>query len=104
MKIPKKIKLFGCEYAIKQVNKVDDDNSLGKVFIDSGIIKLLKKDSKSYAGFDSIPEDKRKQVLLHELCHLMFYVISETELYNNEKIVDNMANCLMELIPQLEGK
>jgi len=104
VKIPKKIKLFGCDYEIRQLEQVDEnDSNLGLCLVDEGVIKIVSSKSKGKKG-ERFSEQKRKQVLLHELVHLMFYAIGEEDLYENEKIVDNMANCLMEIIPQLEDK
>jgi len=84
MKIPKKFKF--------------DENGLS--WLDHNIIELCKN-----TEHNLIPRDKVEHVFCHELSHFLLYNSSfDTDLSDNEAIVDRLALLLHQFLETQEGE
>lgn len=86
MKIPKKIKVGGITYKVKQVNKLCDDEMTHGYQDQAGEIIQLKK---------SLSEGYKEKVLMHEIVHAIFDFLMWD---HDEKKVERLAQALYMLI------
>lgn len=86
MKIPKKIKIGGMIYKIKQVDKLcEDELTHGYQYQAEQIIQLKKSLSKGY----------KEKVLIHEIVHALFDFLMWEQ---DEKRVETLAQALYMVI------
>lgn len=53
------VDIFGIEYDVEKVDKIDDDGRLGEVNSDECVIRILA----------SLKPDKLRQIIIHEVLH-----------------------------------
>lgn len=85
MKIPQKVKILGITYDVQEVEVVDKNESLwGKIDYQEQVIKI-----------DSELKNERKaQVLLHEILHGVLSELGFYEINNNEEAVQGLSTAL----------
>jgi hypothetical protein len=86
--IPKKFTIFGEEYTIKQLLKINKDGRWGEHEPTGNIIKI-KKD---------LNEDQKEQVYFHELVHCILTNLSYDKLNLDEVFVDRFAKALHQIL------
>lgn len=92
MIIPKKFKIFGETYKVKQLLKVDKEGNWGEHDPSGNIIKI-KKD---------LQEDQKEQAYLHEIVHCILTHLNYEKLNNNETFVDTFAKALHQILKTSE--
>ena len=93
MKIPKKIKLIGRTIKIKFLDNLTQDRDLyGEAQF--GVNKILLQ--KRVKG-NKLDDSQIGTTFLHELLHWVFYVMGESELRQNEKLIDAMSEILYQV-------
>lgn len=100
MKIPKQFKLFGQTITVEYTNKlVTDNDSVGHAVYRENKIILQK-------ATEGIPRAKEmiEQTFFHELFHLVFNFIGESELRDNEKLIDVISALFHQFICTSEGE
>lgn len=86
MKIPKKVKVGGITYKVKNVGIIScGTNCCGSCDLDNSVIELLKKHKKQ----------AKEQTFLHELLHAMFY---HCNLEQDEHLIEVLAQALYMVI------
>ena len=96
MKIPKKLKVGGVDYSVKQVEHcgINDDFGLWR---SQGIIEIATQ-----AGGYDISESKKKQTFLHELTHAILFAMRKDDLNDDESFVNTFSSFLAEAINTME--
>ncbi|EJL5221480.1 ImmA/IrrE family metallo-endopeptidase [Listeria monocytogenes] len=87
-----KIKVGGIWYEIKEVTAVDiagDKNYLGACDYDNQTIEIL----------ESLPETRKRQVLIHELTHAILYEAGYQE--HDEELVERFSIVAYQVIEDL---
>lgn len=98
MRIPKRFKLMGQTIdVVYDAKMADTDDCSGLAKYRFNQIALLPNTE----GTLRLPT-RIEQTFLHELIHWMFYVLGETDLRNNEKLVDSMAGLLHQALTTME--
>lgn len=84
----KQIKIMSQKYTMEQVPNIE-----------VGIIKLGEVDHLSNAIkiCSTLPEDKKKVVLLHEILHVIFQQLGFDEEHDNEHLIDCLSNSLYQV-------
>jgi len=104
MKLPNKINVIGREIdIIYGSEELTLDRSLGECEVDFDRIKIATKkiqDNKSH----SLSRQQQKLALLHELFHVCFGILDHRELYDNEQVINQLAEMWYQIIEQLGGK
>ncbi len=99
MIIPKTFKLFDQEIKVKMVPDLEyKTDSVGEARYRDNTI-LIQKDSKGRPALRSLQE----QWFCHELVHHIFYQLKETELRNNEKLVDQIGSLIHQFLNTQRG-
>jgi len=77
MKIPKKIKLLNQVIEVKYDNEYcDQQGILGQADVNHNLVVMCSR----YEG-RTVPHEKQCQILLHELSHIILFMIGQKELY-----------------------
>ena len=80
-----KINICGVTYRIKEVDEIPPENKgelvQGDITYHTGIIQLRK----------DMPEEIKRQTLIHEWVHGMFVMIGRNDLSEDETLVQNVA-------------
>ena len=91
MNIPNKIQIAGKTIDIVMEDMKDIDYCWGKTYFGTGKIGIAKNMS-----------DEQKQItFIHELVHMIFETMGESELRDNEKIVHGLAELLYQVVKQI---
>ena len=93
MKIPKSFKLFAHKIEVKFEDDLYKNHDLW------GEARYRRKE---IAIDSNIDQGYKEQTFLHELIHMIFDFMEERELSKNEKIVNNMAELLYQVIETME--
>lgn len=85
MRVPKSIRLLGCEYTVKVIppSEWKDNEACGLFYSYTREIHIL-------AG----KPETEIHAYLHELVHAIMHAMGEVELYGNEKFVDLTAGLI----------
>lgn len=84
-----KIKIMSQSYDIEQMETIElGVIKLGEVNHLENLIKICS----------TIPEDKKKIVLLHEILHVIFQQLGFDEEHDNEHLIDCLANSLYQVL------
>ena len=94
--IPKKLKVGGVDYAVKQVEHccLNDDFGLWRP---QGIIEIANQ-----AGGYEVSCSKKRQTFLHELTHAILFAMGKEELNDDESFVNIFSSFLNEAISTME--
>ena len=95
-KLPKKFKVGGVDYTVKQVEHCGDHDNFG-FCRPQGIIEIANQ-----AGGYEVSESKKKQTFLHELTHAILFAMGKGELNENESFVNTFSSFLTEAINTME--
>lgn len=88
MRLPETINILGITYRIKEVEIVDKNvPSDGEINYQTLEIKIDK----------SLAEEKKAQILMHEILHGLFDSLGMIELRDDEKAVQSLATALYHL-------
>lgn len=91
--IPDCISICGIKFKIEQVNCVNKGEggyTLGKIDFSTDVIQLDV----------DLPEDKKLQVLIHEILHAVFDLTGNQEIGDDEKTVQGVATALYCLVKE----
>jgi hypothetical protein len=86
--IPKSFTIFGEKYKVKQVVKVDSEDSFGEFNPETNIIKIKK----------GLQQDQKESVYYHELIHCLTHVLGYATLYTDEVFTDTMGKALHQIL------
>lgn len=92
MLIPKKFKIFGETYIVKQLVKVDKLDSWGEHEPTGNIIKIKK----------GLNQEQKEQTFLHEVMHCMLTNLGYSKLDRDEVFVDRLAKALHQILTTME--
>lgn len=95
-KIPKKFKVGGVDYIVKQVEHCGDYDNFG-FCRPQGIIEIANQ-----AGGYKVPDSKKNQTFLHELTHAILFTMRKDELNDDESFVNTFSSLLNEAISTME--
>lgn len=96
--IPATFKILGHTVnVVLRPDLADTHEALGLCHPDRLLIELQA------SGPDTKPS-VAMQTFLHEWVHMMFHMIGEPELYDNERVVDLAAQCLYQLLVTKRGR
>ena len=96
MRIPKKFKVGGVDYIVKQVEHCGDYDNFG-FCRPQGIIEIADQ-----AGGYGVSESKKTQTFLHELTHAILFAMGKEELNDDESFVNTFSSFLTEAISTME--
>ena len=101
MRIPKRFKLLGLTYEVKEVDTLaSDDNAHGMVMYNHCEIHLQR----SSPAFRLTPE-KRGQTFCHELTHaILYHATGDADIYQDEQLVDTVGSLLHQALTTMEFK
>jgi Zn-dependent peptidase ImmA (M78 family) len=89
--IPKKVKVAGIEYDVREVNGLTDKfNLLGQINYNIGVIELD----------DSINESRKEQTLVHEILHACFKEAGYDE--HDEEMINRVSIVLYQVLKDNE--
>lgn len=94
--MPKKIKICGIPYKIKEVDVIDEPDEgviQGKILPSRSTI-LLKR---------SLPKQVKKSVLFHEILHGLLLELGYNDLSENETFVQSLSNAMYQTF-KLKGE
>ena len=94
--IPKKFKLGGVDYSVKQVEHCGNYDNFG-FWRPQGIIEIANQ-----SGGYEVSESKKMQTFLHELTHAILFAMSKGELNDDESFVNTFSSFLNEAINTME--
>lgn len=86
--IPKTFQLFGENFKVKQLKKVDRKDSWGDYNPAKNIIAVKK----------GLQQDQREQSYFHEIVHCILDNLGHEELHRNEVFVDTFAKALHQIL------
>ena len=95
-KLPKKFKVGGVDYTIKQVEHCGNYDNFG-FCLPHGIIEIANQ-----AGGYEVSDSKKKQTFLHELTHAILFAMRKSELNDDESFVNTFSSFLNEAISTME--
>ena len=95
-KLPKKFKVGGVDYTVKQVEHCGNYDNFGFCF-PQGIIEIANQ-----AGGYKVSESKKMQTFLHELTHAILFTMKKEELNDDESFVNTFSSFLNEAINTME--
>ena len=95
-KLPKKFKVGGVDYTVKQVEHCGNYDNFG-FCRPQGIIEIATQ-----AGGYEVSESKKKQTFLHELTHAILFAMGKEELNDDESFVNTFSSFLAEAINTME--
>lgn len=85
MKLPKSINILGVTYKIKEVKVVNKHTPRnGEINFCNQTIKIDK----------SLPDDKKRQVLLHEILHGICELLGMDDIGDDEHVIQSLATAL----------
>lgn len=94
---PASFKLLGHTIKVVLVEDLADrEGALGQCHPDRLLIELQAP--------GKISQSLLVQTFLHEWVHMAFYMMGETKLYGNEKVVDLTSQCLYQMLVSRRGK
>ena len=96
IRIPKKFRLGGVDYIVKQVEHCGNYDNFG-FWKPQGIIEIANQ-----AGGYEISESKKKQIFLHELTHAILFAMGKDELNDDEAFVNTFSSFLSESISTMD--
>lgn len=96
MKIPKKFRLGGVDYTVKQVEHCGNYDNFG-FWKSQGIIEIANQ-----AGGYDVSDSKKRQTFLHELTHAILFTMRKDELNDDESFVNIFSSFLNEAISTME--
>ena len=96
MNIPKKLKVGGVDYSVKQVEHCGTNDDFG-LWRPQGIIEIATQ-----AGGYEVSESQKKQTFLHELTHAILFTMGKDELNEDESFVNTFSSFLNEAISTME--
>ena len=94
--IPKKLKVGGVDYSVKQVEHCGKDDDFG-LWRPQGIIEIATQ-----SGGYKVSDSKKKQTFLHELTHAILFAMGKEELNEDESFVNTFSSFLAEAINTME--
>lgn len=98
--IPKTFSLMGTFYTVEESPiLVHNDDNLGQASYRNQTI-ILQQDCIG----SPISDNEQLRVFCHELMHHIFHVLRETELRDNEKVVDNVGSLIHQFLITQEGR
>ena len=92
LKIPKEFTIFNEKYKVRQLKKVDADDSWGEHDFSTNTIKI-KKD---------LEDSQKERTFLHEVMHCVLEQLSYNELSGDEKFVDQVATALHQVLKTMK--
>ena len=95
-KIPKKLKVGGVDYVVKQVEHCGNYDDFG-FCRPQGIIEIANQ-----AGGYEVSDSKKRQTFLYELTHAILFAMSKEELNDDESFVNTFSSFLNEAISTME--
>ena len=95
-KIPKKLKVGGVDYSVKQVEHCGTNDDFG-LWRSQGIIEIATQ-----AGGYEVSESKKKQTFLHELTHAILFAMRKDDLNDDESFVNTFSSFLSESISTMD--
>ena len=95
-KIPKKLKVGGVDYSVKQVEHCGTNDDFG-LWRSQGIIEIANQTG----GYD-VSESKKKQTFFHELTHAILFAMRKDDLNDDESFVNTFSSFLSEAINTME--
>ena len=95
-KIPKKFKIGGVDYLVKQVEHCGIDDNFG-FWKPQGIIKIANQ-----SGGYEVSDSRKRQTFLHELTHAILFAMGKEELNADESFVNTFSSFLSEAINTME--
>ncbi len=85
------VKILGIPYTVEEVESIPETiDTIGVCEVSKQKI-LIKK---------SLSKELKKQTLLHEILHALFWSMGEYELGENEKLVQSLATSLYQLFEE----
>jgi hypothetical protein len=85
----KKIKIFGCDYEVVEVDQISREEFLfGNVDHVEQIIKVS----------NGLKIDRKAETLLHEVLHCIFLGLGEYELHANESLINALSSALVQVL------
>ena len=96
MRIPKKFRLGGVDYIVKQVEHCGNYDNFG-FWKPQGIIEIANQ-----AGGYEVSDSKKRQTFLHELTHAILFAMGKSELNDDESFVNIFSSFLNEAISTME--
>ena len=96
MNIPKKFRVGGVDYSVKQVEHCGTNDDFG-LWRPQGIIEIATQ-----AGGYEVSESQKKQTFLHELTHAILFAMGKEELNDDESFVNTFSSFLAEAINTME--
>ena len=96
MRIPKKFKIGGVDYVVKQVEHCGNYDNFG-FWKPQGIIEIANQ-----AGGYDVSDSKKRQTFLHELTHAILFTMRKDELNDDESFVNIFSSFLNEVISTME--
>ena len=107
LKIPKEFTLLGHKYAIKLEKDLfekeecygiaDDDLKLIRLQDLGPVTRSYEDDGKKYNTIINITEETVVETFFHELVHIILDATGETEMSENERFVNIMGKCMLEI-------
>lgn len=94
--VPKKLKVGGVDYFVKQVEYCGMNDDFG-IWRPQGIIEIANQ-----AGGYDVSESKKKQTFLHELTHAILFAMGKEDLNDDEAFVNTFSSFLSEAINSME--
>ncbi len=94
--IPKKFKVGGVDYSVKEVEHCGNYDDFG-FWRPQGIIEIANQ-----AGGYEVSESKKKQTFFHELTHSILSSMGKEELNDDESFVNTFSSFLAEAINTME--
>lgn len=84
-----KVKILGIEYELKEVEQVNKNQRLfGEIDFVNQTIKIEK----------GLSDDRKKQVLLHEILHGICEQLGIEEINNNENLIQSISSSLYQVL------
>lgn len=86
--VPKSFKIFDVTYKVKQLKKIDAEDSWGEHDFSTHTVKI-KRD---------LNDIEKERTFFHEVLHCALEQLSYHNLSDDEKFVDQLANALHQII------
>lgn len=96
MGIPKKFKVGGVDYIVKQVEHCGNYDNFG-FCRPQGIIEIANQ-----AGGYEVLDSKKRQTFLHEITHAILFAMGKEELNEDESFMNTFSSFLNEAISTME--
>ena len=94
--IPRKFKIGGVDYSVKQVEHCGNYDNFG-FWRPQGIIEIANQ-----SGGYEVSESKKMQTFLHELTHAILFAMGKGELNADASFVNTFSSFLNEAINTME--